>query len=84
MHLLYGAPYSFEERFHWHRNSQRIRSARSDSDENWAETQSLYVPGLALTEATASDASAGVPPANVTAPTDPTEVSVPRRHRYVC
>jgi hypothetical protein len=83
MHLLYGAPYSFDERFHWQRHSQRIRSARSDSDENWAETQSLYVPGLALTEATASTASAGVPPANGAALTDPTEMSVPRRHRYV-
>jgi hypothetical protein len=84
MHLLYGAAYSFEERFHWQRHSRRIRSARSDSDENWVETQSLYVPGLALTEATAFNASAGVPPANVTAPTDPIEISVPRRHRYVC
>jgi hypothetical protein len=77
------APYSFEERFHSQRASQRIRSARSDSDENWAETQSLYVPGLAWTAATASNASAGVPPANVAAPTEPTEISVPRRHRYV-
>jgi rRNA maturation protein Nop10 len=77
------APYSFEERFHSQRASQRIRSARSDSDENWAETQSLYVPGLALTRATVSNDSAGVPPANVAAPTDPTEISVPRRHRFV-
>jgi hypothetical protein len=79
----HSAPYSFEERFHWQRHSQRIRSARSDSDENWVETQSLYVPGLALTRATASDASVGVSPANVAALTDPTEISVPRRHRYV-